>query len=158
MKLMGRCYILSGVHNSIVLNMTLAFVTDTCGPVNWCGPYASCDSNKSPVCECLRGHVPKSQYDWDKADWTKGFFGKSCQNLLVVITDKFSKPSGVKIPDTRNAYGNLSWSLEECMTACLENCLCTAYGNLLVTDEGKGCLLGFGELKDIKVRVAMIFL
>ncbi|CAM8900881.1 unnamed protein product [Rhodiola kirilowii] len=59
-------------EDNLVWNMTLAFVTDHCDTYNWCGPYASCNVNKSPICECLKGYVPKSPRDWDRANWTQG--------------------------------------------------------------------------------------
>ncbi|CAM8903695.1 unnamed protein product [Rhodiola kirilowii] len=130
-------------------NMTFAFVNDICDTYNRCGPYATCNRNKSPICECLKGYVPHSTKDWDIADWTKGCvigFSANCSR-----GDKFYKLSNVKVPDTRNAYGSMSLSLEECRMACLENCSCTAYGSWYVTYEGTGCLRWYGELNDIRV-------
>ncbi|CAM8903701.1 unnamed protein product [Rhodiola kirilowii] len=128
-------------------NMSLAFVTDHCDTYNWCGPYASCNIKKSPICECLKGYVPKSQRDWDRANWTQGCI----RTTNCSREDNFHKLSNIKVPDTRNVYGNLSWSQEECRVACMENCSCTAYGSRYVTYARAGCVLWFGELKDIKV-------
>ncbi|CAM8905987.1 unnamed protein product [Rhodiola kirilowii] len=141
----GNCYIWSNMNQN--WNLTFYFLKDNCETYNRCGPYASCNTNKSPICECLTGYIPKSQKEWNSANWTQGCVRTAnCSN-----GDKFPKHSNVKVPDTRNAYGNMSLSLEECRIACLENCSCTAYGNWYVTYEGSGCLLWFGELKDIRV-------
>ncbi|CAM8909323.1 unnamed protein product [Rhodiola kirilowii] len=127
--------------------MLIKEITTLHDTYNWCGPYASCNINKSPMCECLKGYVPKSPRDWDRANWTQGCI----RTTNCSKEDNFHKLSNIKVPDTRIAYGNLSWSLEECRIACLENCSCTAYGHWYVTYGGKGCLLWFGELKDIRV-------
>ncbi|CAM8903711.1 unnamed protein product [Rhodiola kirilowii] len=132
--------------NDLIWNRTLAFVTDICDAYNRCGPYASCNRNRSPICECLSGYMPQSQIDWDLANYTQGCVRiKNCSTV-----DNFSKLLNIKVPDTRNALGNMSWSIEKCRTACVEDCSCTAYGNWYVTYGGAGCLRWFGELKDIR--------
>uniref|UniRef100_A0A7N0V051 Receptor-like serine/threonine-protein kinase n=1 Tax=Kalanchoe fedtschenkoi TaxID=63787 RepID=A0A7N0V051_KALFE len=130
-----------------------AFVNDACDIYNTCGPYASCvSSSKSGVmCECLEGYVPKSQRDWDAGKWTEGCVTVRRMAENCSRGDDFTKHSNVKVPDTRNAYGDLSMSLEQCQMACLENCSCTAYGNWYVTYKGTGCVMWLGELNDIRV-------
>ncbi|CAM8906305.1 unnamed protein product [Rhodiola kirilowii] len=133
--------------NDLIWNKTLNFVTDICDAYNRCGPYAICNRNRSPICDCLSGYMPQSQIDWDLANYTQG-----CVRIKNCSTgDNFSKLLNIKVPDSRNALGNMSWSIEKCRTACVENCSCTAYGNWYVTYGGAGCLLWFEELKDITV-------
>uniref|UniRef100_A0A7N0VEL8 non-specific serine/threonine protein kinase n=1 Tax=Kalanchoe fedtschenkoi TaxID=63787 RepID=A0A7N0VEL8_KALFE len=134
-------------------SLLFAFLNDACDIYNTCGPYASCDitSKSAVMCKCLEGYVPKSQRDWDAGKWTEG-----CVTVRRIAEncsrgDAFTKHSNVKVPDTRNAYGDLSMSLDQCRMACLGNCSCTAYGNWYVTYKGTGCVMWLGELNDIRV-------
>lgn len=58
----------------------------------------------------------------------------------------------MKLPDS-------SWSwydsrnvmtLEDCKIKCSSNCSCTAYANTDIREGGKGCLLWFGDLADMR--------
>ena len=121
---------------------------DSCDSYALCGVYGSCNINRSPKCECMKGFVPKFQNDWDMADWSNGCVRSTpldCQN-----GEGFVKFSGVKLPDTRNSWFNRSMGLMECAAVCLSNCSCTAYTNLDIRDGGSGCLLWFGDLIDIR--------
>ncbi|KAJ9671834.1 hypothetical protein PVL29_025506 [Vitis rotundifolia] len=121
---------------------------DNCDSYALCGVYGSCNINRSPKCECMKGFVPKFQNDWDMADWSNGCVRRTplgCQN-----GEGFVKFSGVKLPDTRNSWFNRSMDLKECAAVCLSNCSCTAYTNLDIRDGGSGCLLWFGDLIDIR--------
>ncbi|KAJ9553608.1 hypothetical protein OSB04_017653 [Centaurea solstitialis] len=64
--------------------------------------------------------------------------------------DGFRKISGVKFPDTRQSWYNVSMTLDECEMACREDCNCTAYANLDIRNGGSGCLLWFHELMDMR--------
>ncbi|KAI3517256.1 hypothetical protein L1887_16469 [Cichorium endivia] len=68
-------------------------------------------------------------------------------SLLAVV---WKVISGVKLPDTRRSWYNVSMSLGECEMACIMNCSCTAYANLDIRNGGSGCLLWFDELMDIR--------
>lgn len=68
-----------------------------------------------------------------------------CQN-----GDGFIKYSGVKLPDTRFSWFDISMTLEACGRMCLGNCSCMAYATLDIRGGGSGCLLWFNELIDIR--------
>ncbi|KAK3023849.1 hypothetical protein RJ639_044975, partial [Escallonia herrerae] len=121
---------------------------DNCDHYSLCHAYGSCIIGNSPVCGCLDKFVPKSQKDWDRADWSSGCVRKTpldCQK-----GDGFLKYIGVKLPDTRNSSFNESMTLDECHKVCLDNCTCMAYANLDIRAGGSGCLLWFGDLVDIR--------
>ena len=121
---------------------------DDCDSYGLCGVHGSCNINRSPKCECMKGFMPKFQNDWYKADWSNG-----CVRSTPLDCQKgegFVKFSGVKLPDTRKSWFNRSMDLKECEAVCLSNCSCTAYTNLDIRDGGSGCLLWFGDLIDIK--------
>nr|XP_016451606.1 PREDICTED: G-type lectin S-receptor-like serine/threonine-protein kinase At4g27290 isoform X1 [Nicotiana tabacum] len=112
-----------------------------------CGPYASCNINNSPPCDCLRGFEPRYPNQWYAADWSSGCVRRTS---LACNQDDFLKLTGIKMPDSRHSWYNQSMNLEECKKMCLTDCNCTAYSNLDVRNGGSGCLLWFGELIDIR--------
>ncbi|XP_057959732.1 G-type lectin S-receptor-like serine/threonine-protein kinase At4g27290 [Malania oleifera] len=121
---------------------------DSCDRYGLCGAYATCDINNLPVCVCLRGFVPKYPKHWKRTDWSGGCVRRrplGCENR-----DEFFKHSGVKVPDTRGSWFNESMNLEECRSLCLKNCSCTAYTNTDIRGGGRGCLLWFGDLIDMR--------
>uniref|UniRef100_A0A6N2NBM0 Receptor-like serine/threonine-protein kinase n=1 Tax=Salix viminalis TaxID=40686 RepID=A0A6N2NBM0_SALVM len=123
-------------------------IVDQCDNYAFCGAYASCNINRSPVCSCLQGFEPKSPRDWSFLDWSAG-----CSRRTLLGCDKgdgFLKHTGVKLPDTTQASVNKSIGLERCGELCSKNCSCTAYANSDVRGGGSGCILWFGDLIDIR--------
>ncbi|XP_020272826.1 receptor-like serine/threonine-protein kinase SD1-8 isoform X2 [Asparagus officinalis] len=121
---------------------------DRCDFYAQCGPYGVCNSNDSPVCNCLKGFVPKSPQNWNMRDGSGGCVRRTqlqCQNR-----DGFFKMSGLKLPDTSQATVNKSMSLDECRLNCLANCSCTAFANANISDGGSGCITWRGDLIDIR--------
>lgn len=125
-----------------------AVIVDQCDNYAFCGAYASCNINKSPVCSCLQGFEPKSPRDWSFLDWSDG-----CARRTLLDCNKgdgFLKHAGVKLPDTTYASVNKSIGLEKCGELCSNNCSCTAYANSDVRGGGSGCILWFRDLIDIR--------
>ncbi|KAL8128241.1 G-type lectin S-receptor-like serine/threonine-protein kinase At4g27290 isoform X2 [Apium graveolens] len=113
-----------------------------------CGTNGICNVNKSPRCECMEGFDPKRPEEWARAYWTDG-----CSRKLQLECgngDGFMKYTGVKLPDTRWSWYNMSMNLVECEEKCLKDCNCTAYSNTDIRDGGSGCLLWFGGLNDMR--------
>jgi hypothetical protein len=121
---------------------------DRCDHYALCGGYATCNINKSPVCSCLEGFIPKSPKDWDSADWSDGCVRRT--PLECNDGDRFLKRTRVKLPDTSSSWYNKSMTLKECEGMCLKNCSCTAYASLDIRGGGSGCLLWFGSLIDTR--------
>ncbi|KAG5235572.1 G-type lectin S-receptor serine/threonine-protein kinase [Salix suchowensis] len=123
-------------------------IVDQCDNYAFCGAFASCNINRSPVCSCLQGFEPKSPRDWSFLDWSDG-----CSRRTLLGCDKgdgFLKHKGVKLPDTTQASVNKSIGLERCGELCSKNCSCKAYANSDVRGGGSGCILWFGDLIDIR--------
>ncbi|KAI7737806.1 hypothetical protein M8C21_011981, partial [Ambrosia artemisiifolia] len=121
---------------------------DHCDQYTVCGPYASCNINKSPVCECLKGFEPTSSDQWAVGDWSQGCRRRTpldCEN-----GEGFNKYSNLKLPDTQKSWYNRTMTLVECEKMCKTNCSCTAYTNANIPGSGGGCLLWFGDLIDIR--------
>ncbi|CAI0439136.1 unnamed protein product [Linum tenue] len=120
---------------------------DFCDRYALCGAYGRCNIRSSPVCNCLRGFEPKVPNEWELVNWSNGCVR---QTALNCSGDGFVKYSGVKLPETRRSWFNVSMSLEECRGNCLRSCNCTAYANIDIRNGGSGCLLWFSELIDIR--------
>nr|GMC47521.1 G-type lectin S-receptor-like serine/threonine-protein kinase At4g27290 [Ipomoea batatas] len=138
---------LTWIERTQIWSVYLTAQLDNCDRYGLCGPYASCSINNSPPCDCLRGFQPKFPAQWNGADWSSG-----CERRAPLVCgekDGFREFSGIKMPDSRHSWYDKNIDLKECKKRCLENCSCTAYSNLDVTD-GSGCLLYFSELMDLR--------
>ncbi|XP_076881342.1 G-type lectin S-receptor-like serine/threonine-protein kinase At4g27290 [Bidens hawaiensis] len=121
---------------------------DRCDQYAVCGPYTSCNINKSPVCECLKGFEPTSPDQWRVADWSQG-----CRRTVALDCEPgegFNKYTNLKLPDIQESWYNLTMTLGECEKMCRRNCSCTAYTNTNISGSGSGCLLWFGDLINIR--------
>ncbi|XVF04087.1 hypothetical protein REPUB_Repub05bG0051400 [Reevesia pubescens] len=125
----------------------LPLYIDNCDRYALCGANGICDNNKSPVCSCMTGFVPKNPREWDAIPGTGGCVRRTQLNCSG---DGFVKVSAVKAPETKNSWYNQSINLEECKNFCLANCSCTGYANLDIRNGGSGCLLWFNDLIDIR--------
>ncbi|KAK1355493.1 Receptor-like serine/threonine-protein kinase [Heracleum sosnowskyi] len=137
-------------HQQIWVVYLTQQVTD-CDHYGSCGANGICSINKTPRCECLRGFVPKSPNKWKAVDWSDGCVRKT--NLVCGTEEGFVKYSGVKLPDTRRSWYNMTINLQECEKLCLENCSCTAYANADVRSGGHGCVFWFRDLIDIRDHI-----
>ncbi|XP_011097958.1 G-type lectin S-receptor-like serine/threonine-protein kinase At4g27290 isoform X2 [Sesamum indicum] len=126
-------------------NLVFTLPQDLCDNYGRCGPYGICNTDKTPICECLKGFAPKAQQEWD---WSSG-----CARIRPLDCgdgDGFVGLSGVKFPDMLKFWLNTSMTIDECRAECLKNCNCTAYANPYRTGGRSGCLIWFGDLIDIR--------
>jgi len=122
--------------------------SDQCDNYALCGANSNCDFDNSPICECFKGFIPKSQEKWNSRIWSDGCVRRvklDCDN-----SDRFFKLMEMKLPDTSKSWFNKSMNLEECERFCIRNCSCTAYANLDIRDGGSGCLLWFNDILDVR--------
>ncbi|KAD0592082.1 hypothetical protein E3N88_44007 [Mikania micrantha] len=123
-------------------------LVDSCDRFSLCGPYGICSIDKHPPCTCMKGFEPRNPEEWKASDWASGCIRKkpvNCGN-----GDRFWKLAGVKVPDTRRSWHNLSMNLVECEMECKRKCSCTGYANSDIRNGGSGCLLWFDELTDTR--------
>ncbi|KAK7272477.1 hypothetical protein RJT34_29095 [Clitoria ternatea] len=123
---------------------------DNCDFYNLCGSYGNCIIGDSPVCQCLTGFKPKSPGNWDMMDWTQGCYLTEQWSCEDKSKNGFVKFSGLKAPDTSHSWVDERMSLNECREKCLANCSCKAYANSDFRGGGSGCLMWFGDLRDIR--------
>ncbi|KAA8515431.1 hypothetical protein F0562_018958 [Nyssa sinensis] len=121
---------------------------DMCESYGHCGPNAICTVNDAQVCSCLAGYMPKSSQEWAIPLWSGGCVRKKPLNCPK--GEGFIELKGVEIPDLRQFRTNTNMTLKECRVECLKNCSCTAYANSNTTGDGRGCLLWYGDLIDIR--------
>lgn len=121
---------------------------DLCDVYAECGANGICKISRRPICECLKGFVPKHQKEWEVLNWTGG-----CVRRIPLTCEKgegFLKVEGVKLPELVQFRLNESMSLKECEAECLKNCSCMAYANSDIKNGGTGCLMWFDDLIDIR--------
>ncbi|CAK8564584.1 unnamed protein product [Lathyrus sativus] len=123
---------------------------DQCDNYALCGVNSNCNINEFPICECLKGFMPKFQPKWASSVWSDGCIRKT--HLNCFHGDGFFKYSNMKLPDTSSSWFDKSMSLEECVAVCLKNCSCTAYANLDIRYGGSGCLLWFDNIVDMRIH------
>lgn len=119
---------------------------DQCDDYGECGPFGICDTNASPVCQCMRGFEPKDPQAWSLRDGSGGCVRKT---ELQCSEDKFLQLKNMKLPDTTTSFVDYNMTLKECEAFCSRNCSCTAYANTNITG-GTGCVTWTGELKDMR--------
>ncbi|XP_074366227.1 G-type lectin S-receptor-like serine/threonine-protein kinase At4g27290 [Apium graveolens] len=128
-------------------NVYLSLQDTDCDRYGLCGAYGKCNIYNAPRCECLRGFVPRFPEKWNAADWSDGCIRRT--NLVCGTKEGFLKHSGVKLPDTRQSWYDMTINHHECKQSCLKNCSCTAFAYADAKKGGPGCLLWFGDLIDI---------
>ncbi|XP_058736911.1 G-type lectin S-receptor-like serine/threonine-protein kinase At1g11300 isoform X1 [Vicia villosa] len=126
-----------------------------CDVYGVCGHFASCNSESSPICSCLKGFEPRNKAEWNKQNWIGGCVRRTplqlCErdrNQNVIADDKadgFLKLQMVKVPDFADG-SSLTVSSDTCRSRCLENCSCVSYSY----DDDIGCISWTGNLIDIR--------
>ncbi|KAK7338990.1 hypothetical protein VNO77_19626 [Canavalia gladiata] len=133
--------------------VTWTSLKSDCDVYGKCGKFTSCDSRRSPICNCLTGFEPRNKQEWNRQNWTSGCVRKTplqCerannQNKTVDSNkpDGFLKLQMVKVPD----FAEGSFVTQDiCRSQCLESCSCIAYSY----DAVIGCMSWNGSLIDIQ--------
>ncbi|WMV17945.1 hypothetical protein MTR67_011330 [Solanum verrucosum] len=124
-----------------------------CDVYGTCGPNSVCDMGKSPVCDCLRGFVPKSTDEWIRGNWTGGCVRRT--KLLCEIStsgnatkgsesDNFLQLTEMKLPDHYTYF--YVYDAQSCKEWCLNNCSCAAYAY----PDRINCMVWTSELVDVQ--------
>nr|KYP48871.1 Cysteine-rich receptor-like protein kinase 10 [Cajanus cajan] len=69
-----------------------------CDVYGMCGPFASCNSQRSPICSCLKGFEPRNKEEWNRQNWTSGCVRRTrlkCER----VKDQNTKLSQVKLQE-----------------------------------------------------------
>ncbi|KAK9133687.1 hypothetical protein Scep_013215 [Stephania cephalantha] len=122
---------------------------EDCDKYGFCGANGVCDMGKSPVCECLPGFTPKNWQEWGRMDWRGGCVRRT--ELENGGRDGFLAIQKLKMPDVLDYWTGSDMSLAGCRTECLRNGSCVAYANSDISEGGKGCIMWFGDLMDIRL-------
>ncbi|PWA77173.1 G-type lectin S-receptor-like serine/threonine-protein kinase [Artemisia annua] len=142
-----------GVINRVI-GYAIGLPTDFEAPDNACDVYGVCGSfaictNKSPICDCLKGFVPVTNEEWSQSNWTRGCVRQSeflCEKNQRSLASRKSKPDkfqvlkGLKLPDRYQK------NPDECQHWCMGNCSCKAYA--FVT--GIYCMAWMEDLIDVE--------
>ncbi|CAL5411074.1 unnamed protein product [Camellia sinensis] len=126
---------------------------NSCDVYEVCGPFGLCNYDRSPICQCLDGFVPKATEEWMEGNWTGECVRKTellCQKNISSLAsgkakmDGFRKLSEMKLPAHYNYLYNEDSS--GCPQWCLSNCSCVAYAYV----TGIGCMVWSGGLMDVQ--------
>ncbi|CAO2180967.1 unnamed protein product [Urochloa humidicola] len=119
-----------------------------------CGGFAVCSyaaAAAAQPCGCMMGFSVRSEREWEQGDRTGGCArdapmdcNSNSSGSVVSSTDGFFAMPGIELPDRGHGLVDVR-SLDECSTACLKNCSCTAYSY-----GSQGCLVWQGELVNAK--------
>ncbi|QHO32417.1 G-type lectin S-receptor-like serine/threonine-protein kinase [Arachis hypogaea] len=124
---------------------------DVCDYYGCCGAFGYCSAADTHVCQCLKGFSPKSPKAWNLSIWTQGCVRNEPLSCNVTSSDGFLKYTGFKEPDTQHTRLIENITLEDCEVLCLKNCSCMAYANSDIREGGRGCVMWFGDLIDLKL-------
>ncbi|KAG1347225.1 G-type lectin S-receptor-like serine/threonine-protein kinase B120 [Cocos nucifera] len=117
--------------------------TRQCRVYNLCGAYGVCNENTLPPCRCSKGFEPGSLTDWNEGDTSGGCIRKTrLQCESGGEPDKFWNMPNMRLPTFGRSFQN--WGTQECRSACLQNCNCTAY---VVSVK---CTLWYGNLENLQ--------
>ncbi|KAK9155987.1 hypothetical protein Sjap_003467 [Stephania japonica] len=120
-----------------------------CDKYGFCGANGVCYAGKTPVCECLAGFVPKNWQEWGRMDWRGGCVRRT--ELENGGRDGFLAIQKLKMPDVLDYWTSSNMSLDGCRKECLRNGSCVAYAISDISEGGKGCIMWFGDLMDIRL-------
>nr|QUS47409.1 S receptor kinase [Raphanus sativus] len=123
---------------------------DGCDTLYFCGSYSYCDLNTSPICNCIRGFVPKNQERWDLRDGSQGCIRTT---RLSCSGDGFFQLNNMNLPDTKRATVDRTIDVRKCEERCLSDCNCTSFATADVRNGGLGCVFWTGELVEIRKQV-----
>ncbi|KAJ4703314.1 Receptor protein kinase [Melia azedarach] len=121
-------------------------------PEDLCDEYARCDvnaiCNEDTVvhCSCLPGFEPLYPQNWKR----KCVEQRKVDGCGKGAGEGFVRLEDVKLPDASISKVYDDISLKECERECLKSCNCTGYAIADVTENGRGCITWYGELKDMR--------
>ncbi|CAN8231154.1 unnamed protein product [Cochlearia groenlandica] len=122
---------------------------DQCDDYKECGSFGYCDSNTSPVCNCVRGFEPRNPAVWGLRDGSDGCVRKTA--LSCEGGDGFVRLKKMKLPDTTNAsVVDRGIGIRECEEKCVKDCDCTAFASTDIRGGGSGCVVWRGEVLDVR--------
>ncbi|KAF9590372.1 hypothetical protein IFM89_033898 [Coptis chinensis] len=156
----------TGDQTVILRNRTQRFVMDVTGQItqtswaegtqNWiqfwsqprqqcdvyafCGAFGICNQNL-PSCTCLDGFKPRTPKEWSIRDYSGGCVRNTS---LQCGKDDFSPLQNVKLPANQPLAVPSASSADECKSACLNNCSCSAYA------YSRGCSVWNGDLLSLQ--------
>ncbi|KAH7576831.1 hypothetical protein JRO89_XS01G0158500 [Xanthoceras sorbifolium] len=113
-----------------------------------CGAFGLCNEDTQPFCVCMQHFKPKSELHWNLEDYAGGCERKTqlqCGNnsLSREKSDRFLESPNMVLP--KHPQSVAVGSIEECETACFNNCTCNAYAY-----ENNECSIWIGDLLSLQ--------
>ncbi|WOL12985.1 G-type lectin S-receptor-like serine/threonine-protein kinase [Canna indica] len=145
----GRIQALTWMEDSKSWMPFWARPAEQCSVHALCGPFGSCNDFTTPFCNCVTGFRAKSQTDSDLGDRTGGCVRNtplqcSQNSSSNSEEDGFFEMPNVKLPENSRTLAAVR-SLQDCESACLKNCSCTAFSY-----SAGGCLVWYGDFLNLQ--------
>ncbi|XVF70192.1 hypothetical protein PTKIN_Ptkin11bG0141400 [Pterospermum kingtungense] len=135
---------------------------DQCEIYALCGANGACNQFSLTTCKCLPGFQPKIQGQWNTGNYTHGCIRRTPLQCNNGVKDGFKVIPNIRIPANEVVLTN-NKSKEDCESACLRDCSCTAYtydGNCLIWTEDLLNIqyFSYGDYlgRDLHLRLPMI--
>ncbi|KAK8457787.1 hypothetical protein SEVIR_3G246351v4 [Setaria viridis] len=134
-------------------NLVYAEPKARCAVPRGCGAFGVC-SDAAAACACARGFTPRDAVSWSLGDTTGGCVRNTelqCGNNGSAAAaaagsgtkvDRFFRMDGMRLPEDGRVTG--AASSDECESACVGNCACSAYA------YNGSCVLWNGELQNLE--------
>ncbi|KAJ4703327.1 Receptor-like kinase [Melia azedarach] len=120
---------------------------DLCDEYARCGANAMCDEDMTVHCTCLLGFEPLHPQDWKLKCVEK----RKVDGCGKGNGEGFVRLERVKLPDARMSKFHSNMSLKECELECSKSCNCTGFASVDIYEDARGCMVWFGELKDMRL-------
>ncbi|CAF2051348.1 unnamed protein product [Brassica napus] len=91
----GAIYFRSWSTSKRVWTIDAIIPSTTCDVYNRCGPFASCSLKEVPLCNCIKGFVPRNNTEWNGGSWSNECVRKV---PLQCKGDGFIKMQKMKVP------------------------------------------------------------
>lgn len=100
---------------------------DKCEVYAFCGANGACNQfSRWTTCKCLHGFRPKSPRQWNTGNYTDGCLRRTPLQCNSGAKDGFKVIPNNRVPANEVNLTNIK-SMEDCKSACLRDCSCTAY-------------------------------
>ncbi|KAJ4703326.1 Receptor protein kinase [Melia azedarach] len=120
---------------------------DLCDEYTRCGANALCNEDMAVHCTCLPGFEPLRPQDLNLKCVEK----RKVDGCGKGNGEGFVRLEPVKLPDARMSQFYSNMSLKECELECSKSCNCTGFASVDIYEDGRGCMVWFGELKDMRL-------
>uniref|UniRef100_A0A2N9IH59 Protein kinase domain-containing protein n=1 Tax=Fagus sylvatica TaxID=28930 RepID=A0A2N9IH59_FAGSY len=106
-------------------NLVWKAIPQLCEILGFCGDFGICNHQKVPLCDCPNGFKPMDPTDWDLYVYSGGCKRRNPLQCTKGGSDNFFTMPNMHFPEA-SLHLEVK-NIEECKSACLTLCACSAY-------------------------------